>query len=108
MGRYEYCDTTIDMLIEKAIEQEWKEENAELAQPLNTVNKDSVLNAWAILDVMQDINYEEVLARLKRAAEQISNTPEADRILSIYDELVSIRESINDIKETLDKNWRER
>lgn len=108
MKIYEPCDTTLDYQIEQECYRQWEEENAPKSVPLDKVDKDKVLNAWAWMNTTRAILFDDLIERMNTAAEMIKDTPEYDRIMSMIDQLEDIKAEYIRVEDTLDQNWRGR
>jgi len=108
MKIYEPCDTTLDYQIEQECFRQWEEENAQKSVPLDKVDKQKVLDAWAHMTVSRRMFFDLLLDRMGNVADMIQDTPEYDRIVSMMDQLEDIRTEYTRVEETLDRNWRER
>ena len=101
-------DSRLDREYDIALQQKWEEENAPKATPLDKVDRETVLNAWACMNTTRTMTFEELIQRMNTAAQMIQDTPEYDRIVSMMDQLEDIKAEYIRVENALDENWRGR
>lgn len=86
----ETCDTTLDLMIERAVEKQWEEENPPApANPIESLSNETRISAYSTLNTARFM-LGLVLDDLDSTFEKIKDTPQGDKLGSLHDQLSDI------------------
>lgn len=107
-------DWQLDNQYEAETAAEWERQNAPDVEPINLLNRknyDSLIGAWASLETVKT-EFACIETQFANAMENIKNTPESDRLASIFDQLSDLMLEVTAIRQHLrneaHKAWTER
>lgn len=103
----------LDNQYEAETAAEWERQNAE-AEPINLLNRkdyDTLISAWAALENVK-AEFGLMETNFAKAMEKIPNTPESDRLASVFDQLSDLMLEVTAIRQRVRKEahnaWAER
>lgn len=104
----------LDNQYEAETAAEWARQNAPEEEPINLLNRkdyDTLISAWAALENVK-AEFGLMETNFAKAMEKIPNTPESDRLASIFNQLSDLMLEVTAIRQRLRKEahnaWSER
>lgn len=99
----ETCDTTLDLMFERAVEKQWEEENAPApADPIESLSNSTRISAYSTMYTARYL-LGLVLDDLDSTFEKIKDTPQGDKLGSLHDQLSDIRYELLNVEREV---WR--
>lgn len=96
------CDTTLDLMFERAVEKQWEEENQPApAEPIESLSTKVRIHAYSQMDTARFV-LELALENLGNAFEDIKSTPQGDKLGGMHDQLSDF---IFDLKKLVKEVW---
>ena len=97
------CDTSLDLMFERAVERQWEEENMPPpADPIESVSTKKRIASFAWVNNASFL-LGLVLEDIDNGIQPVRNTPQGDKLACMYDTLVDFR---NDLKGIEAEIWR--
>ena len=86
---------------ERESEQMWEHENP--TQPIEMLSDATRINAWAVLHCAREEYQDNFLEQLGKAVRMIEDTPQGDKLWSLYDQLNDLLYELKDVEKEI---WR--
>ena len=99
----ETCDTTLDLMFERAVEKQWEEENPPaLADPIASLSVETRISAFADLATTRYM-LKLCIEDIGEACDKVKNTPQGDKLAGMYDQLSDFTYELKKIEREI---WR--
>ena len=104
----------LDNQYEAETAAEWERQNAPEEEPINLLNRkdyDTLISAWAALENVK-AEFGLMETEFAKVMEKIPNSPESDRLASVFDQMADLMLEVTAIRQRLrneaHKAWKER